>query len=365
MYNGTKVLDIHGHMSTPPHFRAWAYNLIALRSPSEGDLEMSDELMNTALGRHLQMLDERNIDVQFISPRPVAMMHWEAPFIVRNWTRTTNNVIAQQCRMYPDRFVGIAQLPQSVKLDTSNCVDELTRCVDELGFVGAIVNPDPGGDRQTPGMNDPYWFPLYARAQELRAPLIVHPSISRDPRIEVIPHSYQYNNVTEETLAVLLLENSDVFERFPELRIVVCHCGGALKRTLSRGARRGSGGSAWASDVVKEKQEAANREGGGQTDLPVKRTRSAERDVSNNLFFDACAYDRWFLMAAIKQRGADRMLFGSEAPGTGTSVINPETGKPSDDLVPVIDSIDFLSEQDKLNIFHHNIRRVFPLLKVG
>jgi predicted TIM-barrel fold metal-dependent hydrolase len=105
-------------MSTPPHFRAYAYNLIALRSPGDGDLEISDELMETALGRHLKMMDERNIDIQMISPRPAAMMHWEAAFIVEKWTRTTNDIIHQQCKMHPDRFVGIAQLPQNSILNT-------------------------------------------------------------------------------------------------------------------------------------------------------------------------------------------------------------------------------------------------------
>ncbi len=80
--------------------------------------------------------------------------------------------------------------------------------------------------------------------------------------------------------------------------------------------------------------------------------------------FDTCAYDRDFLAAAIKQRGVDRMLFGTEAPGTGTSVIDPDTGKPSDDLVPVIDSLEFLSAEDKMEIFAANAKRVFPRLKV-
>lgn len=362
MYNDKKVIDIHGHMSTPPQFRAYAYNLIALRSPTEGTLEISNELMNTALDRHIQMLDERQIDVQLISPRPIAMMHWEAPFIVQKWTRTTNDVIHQQTLMYPDRFVGVAQLPQSRDLDTSNCLAEFERCVKDLGFVGALVNPDPGADRKTPGVNDPYWYPLYEKSQELQAPLIIHPAISRDPRIEIIPHSYQYNNLTEETLATMLYEHSDVFERYPELRIVVCHCGGALQRLFERGVRTGAGGgsASWTSKVVKD----SGVPGGGQVGMGIRQDRHGSRDVSNNLFFDACAYEPWFLTAAIQQRGVDRMLFGTEAPGTGTSVQNPYTGKPSDDLVPVIDSFDFLTTEDKDKIFHQNARRVFPLLKV-
>ena len=62
---------------------------------------------------------------------------------------------------------------------------------------------------------------------------------------------------------------------------------------------------------------------------------------------------------------ADRMLFGTEAPGTGTGVINPETNKPSDDLIPLIDSIGFLNGEDKIKIFAGTAKRIFPLLKVN
>ena len=117
MFKGKKVIDVHGHISTPPHFRAHAYNLIALRTPGEGDVQIPEAAMKQALDRHLRMLDERRIDVQLISPRPVAMMHWERPFLVEAWTRTTNEVIAQQCRMHPTRFVGVAQLPQTPELN--------------------------------------------------------------------------------------------------------------------------------------------------------------------------------------------------------------------------------------------------------
>ena len=122
--------------------------------------------------------------------------------MVEAWTRITNNMIHQQCVLHPRPLRRRRAAPAARSRWTRcNCVAELERCVNELGFVGAIVNPDPGADRQTPGMNSEYWYPLYAEAQRLKAPLIVHPSISRDPRLEGIPHSYQYNNVTEEALA--------------------------------------------------------------------------------------------------------------------------------------------------------------------
>jgi len=350
-FDGYSVLDAHGHMSGPPQVRAWAYNLIALRSPEESRLELEDSELEKALERHLKLLDERRIDIQLVSPRPVAMMHWERPFIQRAWAATTNDIIAQHCRLHPDRFVGVAQLPQSRELETSSVLDELERCVSKLGFVAALVNPDPGGDRRTPGMNDPYWHPLYRRAEELDCTLIVHPSLTRDPRVEGIPHSYQYNNLTEETLATLLLEHHDVFERFPKLRVMVCHCGGALRRQLEKG-RRTRGG------VVGGSGQA----GGGQVGMSVRRREREAKTWPDNLFFDTCAYDADFLEAAIKQRGVDQMVFGSETPGSGTSVLNPETGRPSDDLVPLLERMAFLTAQDRRKILHDNVLRVFPLL---
>jgi predicted TIM-barrel fold metal-dependent hydrolase len=320
MYKGKTVIDVHGHMSTPPHFRAHAYNLIALRTPGEGAAEIPEAAMKAALDRHLRLLDERNVDVQLISPRPVAMMHWERPFLVEAWTTTTNDVIAQQCALHPKRFVGVAQLPQTPDLNIRACVAELERCIEKLGFVGALLNPDPGGDRRAPGLDSSEWFPLYECAQALKATLVVHPSLSRDPRIERIPHSYQYNNLTEETLATLLLEYSDVFQRFPNLKVVVCHCGGSPRRLLEKG------------DVL---------------------------DATN----PSRAYDPWYLAAAIRQRGANRMVFGTESPGAGTAVLNPMTGKAADDILATLSQFDFLSDEDRIDIVHNNPARVFPLLE--
>jgi predicted TIM-barrel fold metal-dependent hydrolase len=254
-------------------------------------------------------------------------------------------------------------LPQSRGLNIEACCAELERAIDKLGFVGALVNPDPGGDRLSPGMDDKAWFPLYKRAEQLEATLIVHPSVSRDPRLDRIPHSYQYNNITEETLATLLLEHSDVFEKFPKLRIVICHCGGALRRLIEIGEPIDAVNPSRANDnVITPSGEAA----GGQVGSAPKAedTEPAHTaDLSNNLFFDTCAYDPWFLSAAIRQRGVNRMVFGTEAPGSGSAAFNPQTGKAADHVVAIIDKFDFLSTQQKTEILHDNPLRVFPLVK--
>ena len=47
--------------------------------------------------------------------------------------------------MLPDRFRGIASLPQCAGQPIANTLKELKRCVQRLGFVGCMVNPDPLG----------------------------------------------------------------------------------------------------------------------------------------------------------------------------------------------------------------------------
>lgn len=332
-------------MSTPPEFRAYGYNLIANRSPHAPRLSIDESRLRLSLSRHLSMLDERNVDVQLISPRPVAMMHWEQPFIVHNWTRVTNDVIKQICDLEPERFIGVAQLPQTKEEDTSHCLAELRRCVDELGFVAAMVNPDPGADRTCPGVNDAYWFPLYEAAEDLRVPLIVHPSISRDPRLAIVPSSYQYNNLTEEALVMLLLKHSDVFDRYPRLRVVVCHGGGALSRMLEGAPPSGQAGGGQAMTQAAPARTGPDEESG--------------RDFKANLFVDTCAYSPIFLEAVIKQYGPESVIFGTEVPGSGTGALNVQTGRPSDDLLPVLESFAFLSDDDLRKILHDNFVNVF------
>jgi predicted TIM-barrel fold metal-dependent hydrolase len=272
-------------------------------------------------------MDDRNIDVQLIGPRPIAMWHWMRPFLQEFWAKTTNDVIARIVKLHPDRFRGMAQLPQSRDKDTRHCLTEFERCIKELGFVGAYLNPDPAGDKQTPGVHEEYWYPLYEKAIQLDVPLMVHPSISYDKRLEIIPANYQMNNYLEEFVAMQLYSHSKVFETFPKLKIVICHCGGGLNRFIPTDHHVGKAG------------------------------------LNTNLFYDACCYDVNYLEAAIKQRGVDQMLFGSESPGSGGAV-RPETGKPSDDLLPIIDSLGFLSAEDKLKIFQKNPLKVFTKVKI-
>ncbi len=340
MYNGTPVLDVHGHVSAPVETARYVVFLMASNSPSRspisgpqrqgrGAMNFTDEMFHAAAKEHAEYMDARSIDVQLIGPRPFTMMGWMEPHLMPSWATFTNDTIKKQVEAFPDRFVGAGFLPQiSEADDLGNCIPELERCVKELGFKAIYLSPDPSGKRNTPGMNERYWFPVYAKCQELGVPIVVHGTNCLDPRIRIIPQNYQIGFVWEQFLATQLLSHGDVFERYPDLKICVCHGGGALNRFIP-------------------------------TDNHL-----AQKDLSKNLFFDTCVYDIPVLEATIKQRGLKQILFGTEAPGSGGAV-RPETGKSSDDLVPIIGKMDFLSEDDKVTIMNCNPAGFCPELGVA
>lgn len=331
MYNGTKVFDVHGHVSSPVSVRAWGLNLVAsntaTRSPLEpgrprgggrGGVDLSDEAFVAAAKEHVDYMDDRNIDVQIIGPRPYTTLGWMQPHLIPSWAKFTNDCIQKQCEIYPERFIGAAMIPANpAAADLSGALPELDRCVREFGFKAIYASPDPSGQHITPGMDQPYWYPLYDFCQKNKVPLIIHGTNCLDPRIGIIPQNYQVGFMYEQFVAMQLLGHSDVFSRFPELRVNVCHGGGALNRFIATDGH-----------------------------LPQK-------DLSKNMFYDTCVYDIPVLEATIKQKGVSQILFGTEAPGSGGAT-RPETGKTCDDLLPIIDKFDFLSAQDKVDIYNQN-----------
>jgi predicted TIM-barrel fold metal-dependent hydrolase len=264
LYKGRKVLDVHGHVSVPQADYAFAFRLLAsnsmLRSPllSGHGGGPSDEEYQATAAFHVAYLDERNIDHQILGPRPYGLL---GPFMKPDqqqmWTDHVNATIAQQVSWYPDRFLGAAQLPQdSDAADATHMLATLEGAVKDHGFVAGYVSPDPKGHRTTPGLDTAYWYPLWEKAIELGVGIIIHGTNTVDDRHRsVVPESYQLGFVMEQYLATQLLSHGDTFERYPDLKIVICHCGGALNRFIKSDAHL------------------------------------AQKDLSNNLFFDTCAHD--------------------------------------------------------------------------
>jgi 4-oxalmesaconate hydratase len=128
-----------------------------------------------------------------------------------------------------------------------------------------------------------------------------------------------------------------VLQDFPKLKIIVSHGGGSVPYQIGR----------WQADYVLK--------GGGTVD-------EFNRKLSM-FYFDTCLHARKSLELLLGIAGSRHVMFGTENPGSG-SAPNPETGKPFDDIKPLIDAIQTLSDEDRRNIFEDNARRLFSRLKI-
>jgi 4-oxalmesaconate hydratase len=333
------IIDMHGHVTAPAELYAYKSGLLASRGHhGKGNPGISDERMHQAVKRHLDLLAGVGTDVQFISPRPFQLMHSEQPdTVVRWWVEANNDVIARQCRAYPDVFRGVCALPQTPRGDLRPCVEELERCVKEHGFIGCLLNPDPTeGTGLQPTLDDEHWYPLYEKMVELDVPALVHSTACKNPR-----ESYSAHFIAEESVAVLNLckTSSKVFKDFPSLRLIISHGGGSVPYQVGR----------WRSGRFREQEPDTSLE---SFDASLRR-----------LYYDTVLYNQESLELLFRIVGPDRCMFGTENPGVGSSK-DPATGAWLDDLKPVIEGIPWLSAQDRELIFERNVRSVFPRFRV-
>src|SRR6185437_10636687 len=142
-----------------------------------------DEIRESIEANQLKLQRERGADLTLFSPRASAMgHHLGSEEVSIAWSRVCNDLVARVVELYPDNFAGVCQLPQHAGASLAASVSELCRCVQELGFVGCNLNPDPsGGHWSSPPLTDRYWYPLYERMVELEVPAMVHVSASCNP----------------------------------------------------------------------------------------------------------------------------------------------------------------------------------------
>jgi predicted TIM-barrel fold metal-dependent hydrolase len=325
------VIDMHGHWLSPG-LREWGFSLVSLRNASAGakPLKGLDEENQT----NIKCMDERGIDLQILSIRPVSMLSQENPMINIPWCKVFNNVVAEGVKRRPERFRAMATLPQS---DMKAAVEELERAVKELGLVGAIVNPNPKGDESTPPLDDDYWFPLYAKAQELDVPLFIHAAFLTGRRYVRYRLGYMLGQPLEETIAGPTLVYGGVLEEFSRLKIIIAHGGGGTTCQIGR---------------------YLNPPGREEVSLYGSKYKGSFLDGYKKLYFDGTLYTKEALELLIRVVGAERVLFGTETPGRGSFQYE---GRMLDDLRPVVESIEWLTPAQKRMIFENNARRVFNL----
>ncbi|CAB4617726.1 MAG: amidohydrolase family protein [Actinobacteria bacterium] len=329
------IIDCHGHYTTAPEaHNQWREDQLAafkVGQPSPVYPEISDEVIRASIvDNQLKLINERGSDLTIFSPRASAMGHHEGDQQVsKDWTVACNNLIKRVVDLFPDTFVGVCQLPQSPGADLTESIAELERCVNELGFIGCNLNPDPsGGMWQTVPLTDKYWYPLYEKMVELDVPAMIHVSASCNSNF----HATGAHYMNADTTAFMQLIQGDLFKDFPTLKFIIPHGGGAVPYHWGR--YRGL------ADMLKQP--------------------SLDGHLMNNVFFDTCVYHQPGIDLLVEVIDNKNILFGSEMIGAVRG-IDPTTGQYFDDTKRYVDAAK-ISSEERRNIFEGNTRAVFSRL---
>ena len=287
------IIDFHNHFYPPAY-------LEALRSGSSAVQVTIDEDgnpriyypgdYNVAVPGHRdidyreQVLIDHGVDTQVITLTTPGT-HVEAPATAVRFASLVNDAFAAIRQDKRGRFAPLATLPLN---DPAASVKELSRACRELHFPGAMLFSNVNGA----GLNEPQFWPLYEAANDLGAVLYIHPT--HPVGVEAMTDYWLMPLVgflMDTTLAAAKLVFTGIPERFPRIRWVLTHMGGAipyLAERLDRGFEAFS-------------ECRAN----------ISRPPSS---YLKQFYFDTVNFDRNCIELAISFAGVDHILAGSDYP---------------------------------------------------
>ena len=189
-------------------------------------------------GKRLAHMDRVGIDVQVVSHganSPGTLTHPDAVELCKR----VNDELAQQIAEHPTRFRGFATLPLH---DPAAAADELKRCVNELGFVGALTAGTCGGLF----LDDERFDMVLAAAEKVDLPIYVHPGVPENP----VSKAYYAGNWpaalhflfsgpafgwhAEAGIHIVRLILSGALDRHPNLKLLSGHWGEFVAGWLDR-----------------------------------------------------------------------------------------------------------------------------------
>jgi predicted TIM-barrel fold metal-dependent hydrolase len=152
--------------------------------------------------------------------------------------RRANDVLAEQIKRHPTRFGGFAALPMQ---DPEAAARELERCVKQLGFHGFLVNgfSQVGDEKTVVYYDSPQFTDFWASAAALGTPFYMHPReplASREPIYDGVPWltGPTWSFTMETSIHALRLMSSGLFDRHPELQMILGHFGEGLPFNIWR-----------------------------------------------------------------------------------------------------------------------------------
>jgi predicted TIM-barrel fold metal-dependent hydrolase len=206
--------------------------------------QMQAQLLDLGAGR-IAAMDEAGIDLQVLSLTRASVEYEWGSLIGSLQVATAtavlhdvNDELAAAVSAHPGRFAGFAALNAR---DPEAAAKEFERCVNGLGFKGALFSGTTDGEF----LDQPKFIPIFEAANALRVPIYVHPA----PPPKAVKDAY-FSGLPGETGLVLSIAGwgwhtetglhslrlivSGLFDRFPELQVIIGHMGEGVPYALAR-----------------------------------------------------------------------------------------------------------------------------------
>jgi aminocarboxymuconate-semialdehyde decarboxylase len=238
-------------------------------------------------GRRLDDMAADDVDMQVISPMPELLSHWFPPGDADALCQHVNECIAALCGAHPQHFTGIGMVPMQ---DTALAVRRLEE-IRSLGLRGIEIGTHINGV----ALGDARLHDIYAAAEQAGLMVMVHPlhplgldRMGGRPELAAVAAF-----PLETAFAAVSLMTHGVTERFPELRILLSHGGGALPWILPR-------------------LQHARTIGPPLNSL----FPSDPGEIVKSFYYDTILYDQDALEYLLAKVGRDRLVVGSDYPFT-------------------------------------------------
>ncbi len=310
-------IDVHAHYWTD----AYLDLLEAMGKTDTGTQRGIGAGGGAELEARLRLMDRAGVDIQILSAAPQLPYSGDESRAVAA-ARYVNDEYAALVAAHPDRFRAYAATPMP-HIDAS--IAEMARAIDELGMVGVTMNTSVL-DR---ALTEPDFEPVFAELDRRNAILYLHPvgNGACSPLVREHHITWMVGAPFEDTIAAMQLITSGYLHRYPDVRIICSHLGGALPMI----PRRADDHVEWEAPDTPEQ--------------PSSAVRRMWYDTVSHCHVPA-------LRCAIDSFGFDRLLLGTDFPY--------EDG---DKFVRAVDYIDEAADSPSqaMSIRETNAARLFGL----
>lgn len=173
--------------------------------------------------RHIRDMDEAGVDISLLS------MSQFGNLMGKDICRQLNDGFKEVADRYPGRFAIAGCFPQD---DVPAALAEIDHQINDLGFPGITMLTS--FNQEINLSNEEYSFPIYEKAMELNIPIFLHPHL-RPFGVDELDCSIAESLGREVDCARAVLRLIyDVLPKFPDLKFIIPHFGGATLATMGR-----------------------------------------------------------------------------------------------------------------------------------